>query len=332
MRAWIEATGRYGRVDRTLTATLINSVIALLPFLPIYWALQSLTFSKPIAAAIHFAFTLLFTFGVVRFFANLATFLIDTILRGNSNDDSASGKGAGALMPIVRTIVWALGLTFLLDNLGFQISSIVAGLGIMGVAVGLAGQAILADFFSYLVILMDRPFSLGDSVTFGQVSGAIEHVGVKTTRIRSNTGELIICPNADMTKQIISNFQAASTRTRVISFGVAYETPLEKLRRIPDMVREVAERIPRLVVNRVHFTTFGDSSLNFEVSFSLSARNLAPLLDAQQALNIGIMERFEQEGIVFAYPTQTVYMAGQGGDGAKEPPQSESALSSPGAA
>ena len=311
MHAWIERAGRYGRVDRALTARLINSLLSLLPLLPLYWALETLTFSASLTAAIRFFFMLLFTFVVVRFLANLAGFLVDTLLRGNNSEGSEADKGAGALMPIVRTIVWALGLTFLLDNLGFKISSIVAGLGIMGVAVGLAGQAILADFFSYLVILMDRPFTLGDNVSFGGVNGTIEHVGVKTTRIRADSGELIICPNADMTKQTLRNFRPVRQRTRVFSFGVAYETPVETLRRIPDMVREIAARIPSLVINRIHFTTFADSSLVFDLSFSFPARDLATLLNAQQSLNFGIMERFEQEGIVFAYPTQTVYLAKQ---------------------
>lgn len=315
MHAWIEKAGRYGRVDRALTATLVNSLLSLLPLLPVYWALATLTFSKPLAEAIRFLFVLLFTFGVVRFLANLAGFLVDTVLRGHSTESGGASRGGGALMPIVSTVVWALGFTFLLDNLGFQISSIVAGLGIMGVAVGLAGQAILADFFSYLVILMDRPFSLGDTVSFGGVNGTIEHIGIKTTRIRSLTGELIICPNADMTKQTLSNFRPVRRRTRVFSFGVAYETPLEKLRRIPELVREIAAHIPKLEITRIHFTTFGDSSLTFEVAFSLPSRDLVPLLDAQQALNLGIMARFEQESIVFAYPTQTVYLAGQAMEG-----------------
>lgn len=310
MHTWIEKAGRYGRVDRALTAAMVKSLLSLLPLLPIYWALETLTFSKPLAATIRFVFMLLFTFGVVRFLANLAGFLVDTLLRGHS-EDGREGKGAGALMPIVRTIVWALGFTFLLDNLGFQISSIVAGLGIMGVAVGLAGQAILADFFSYLVILMDRPFSLGDSVTFGTVTGTIEHIGVKTTRIRSETGELVVCPNADMTKQTLHNFRPARRRSRAFSFGVAYETPMEKLRRIPDMVREIATNIPKLEIDRIHFITFGDSSLVFEVSITFPSRDPNHLRDALQSLNFGIMERFAQENIIFAYPTQTVYLAGQ---------------------
>ncbi len=304
MHAWIEHTGRYGRIDRALAAHMVGSVLWLFMLVPPAWAISSLTFSKALTGLIRFIFLLLFSFGAARFFSRMLGFLLDAYLRRD-----AHGTGAKALMPIVSTVVWAIAVTFVLDNLGFQISSIVAGLGIMGVAVGLAGQAILADFFSYLVILMDRPFAIGDAVSFGSVTGTIERIGVKTTRVRANSGELVIVPNGDMTKQVLSNFKPVRNRTRVFSFGILYETPVSVIKAVPDMVRQVASRIPGMFINRVHFTTFADSSLNFEVSFTMPVADLASLLEAQQALNLGIMERFEEEGIGFAYPTRVVYMA-----------------------
>ena len=304
MHVWIEHTGRHGRIDRRLAAHMVGSVLWLFMLIPPAWALSSLSFSKALTGLIHFIFLLLFTFGTARFFARFIGFLFDAYLR--REEHSAGGK---ALMPIISTVVWALAITFVLDNLGFQVSSIVAGLGIMGVAVGLAGQAILADFFSYLVILMDRPFTIGEAVSFGAVSGTIERIGIKTTRVRAHTGELIVVPNGDMTKQTLSNFKAVRNRTRVFSFGILYETPLAKVKAVPDMVRAVAAKIPGMFINRVHFISFADSSLHFEISFTMPVTDMASLLEAQQSLNLGIMEHFEAEGIGFAYPTSTLYVA-----------------------
>lgn len=308
MQAWIEKAGRYGRVDRTLAVSLVNSVVLLLPLVPIYWALSTLTFPQPLTRAISVVFLLVFTLSMVRFLANFVGFLVDAALRGRDHGSS----GARALMPIVRTIVWALGITFLLDNLGFQISSIVAGLGIMGVAVGLAGQTILADFFSYLVILMDRPFVIGDTINLGAITGRVEHIGIKTTRLRTVAGEVLVCPNGELTKQRLGNLNPARQRGRTLTFGVTYETPLEKLRAIPDMVIEEVERIDGLVLERVHFLAMGPSSLDFEVAVHVPGSDGLMLLDAVHEFNLALMERFAAEGIHFAYPTQRVVLEGGG--------------------
>ncbi len=308
MQAWIERAGRYGRVDRSLAALLVNSVVLLLPLIPIYWALSTLTFPQPVTRAINVVFLLVFTLSMVRFVANFVGFLVDAALRGRDDKATGARAGAGALMPIVRTIVWALGITFLLDNLGFQISSIVAGLGIMGVAVGLAGQAILADFFSYLVILMDRPFVIGDTINLGTITGRVEHIGIKTTRLRTVAGEVLVCPNGELTKQRLGNLNPARQRGRTLTFGVTYETPLEKLRAIPDMVTEEVARIDGLVLERVHFLVFGPSSLDFEVALHVAGSDGLALLDAVHEFNLALMERFAAEGIDFAYPTQRMVM------------------------
>ena len=226
------------------------------------------------------------------------------------------------LSPIIRVLFWTIGLTIILDNMGFQVSSLLAGLGIVGVAVGLAGQTILADFFGYLVILLDRPFSIGDYIAAGSSAGTVESIGLKTTRLRTVSGEVIVCPNGDITKQNISNYRVMYRRQGSFTFGVAYETPVAQLRRIPDMVREAAGTVATLSIDRVFFTQFGDSSLNFEVYYSVPGRNLVEALAAQQELYLGIMERFETEGIIFAYPTRTVYFA-------NTPPAPESAEREP---
>ncbi len=313
MQAWIEKTGRYGKVDRVLASSMVSSALKLLPLIPVYFGLKALQFSPAVTSRIGFLFFLVFTFGVVRFLASFAVFLLDASLRKNADDSSNQGThpGAVALTPIVRTIVWALGLTFLLDNLGFQVASIVAGLGIMGVAIGLAGQTILADFFSYLVILMDRPFAIGDFVNVGATSGVVERIGIKTTRIRTALGEVRICPNGDIVKQPLGNLGPAQNRGRVLNFGLTYETPVEKLKLVTKYVEEVISKVEGLTLDRVHFLSFGASSLDFEVAVSVAGNNGLTLLQAVHEFNLLLMERFAEEKIDFAYPTSRVLCEGR---------------------
>ena len=295
-------------MDPKLAIEAASSMVPLLYLIPLYSAMQSLTFSSGANRLIKFAFLLFFTMRTIRFLSSLAGLVTDMYLRRHKTSlDSASGK---ALMPIIRMLFWAVGITFFLDNLGFQISTIVAGLGIMGVAVGLAGQAILGDFFGYLVILMDQPFSIGDFITVGDTAGTVENIGLKTTRLRTSGGEVLVCPNGELTRQRIANFRLMKRRSRKFSFGVLYETPPATVKGIPDMVREEATKVQGIEINRVHFINFGPSSLDFEVMFSVKSKDLAVALSAQEQLNLGLMERFAQEGIGFAYPTQTVYLAG----------------------
>ncbi|MDR3074110.1 MAG: mechanosensitive ion channel family protein [Deltaproteobacteria bacterium] len=296
------------KVDQAMAEQAGAAVVPLLYLFPLYFALDTLRFSPSLRSAVSFIILVLFITRTVRFLSALASFATDAYLRRHSQ--SLNSTVGQALSPIIRVLFWAIGITIILDNMGFQISSLLAGLGIAGVAVGLASQAILGDFFGYLVILMDRPFSIGDYITAGDVAGTVESIGLKTTRVRTAGGEVVVCPNGDITKLRIANFRLMYRRSRSFSFGVAYETDPAKVRAIPAMVREVAEGIDNLTITRVFFTAFGDSSLNFEVVLSVGGRVLDDALAAQQELYLGIMERFARENIVFAYPTRTLYFAG----------------------
>ena len=293
------------RVDPGMAAEAGETLTPLLYLFPLYFALDMLRFSQSVHSFISLLILILFTTRTVRFLSALASFVTDVYLRRHQQSlNSTIGK---ALSPIIRVLFWTVGITIILDNMGFQISSLLAGLGIVGVAVGLASQTILGDFFGYLVILMDRPFIIGDYIVAGDVSGTVESIGLKTTRVRTTGGEVMVCPNGDITRQRISNYRLMFRRSRTFTFGVAYEPPPDKVRAIPDMVRAVAGKIPSLNIDRIHFTQFGDSSLNFETQVSIGGRNLTEALDAQQELYLGMMEAFAAENIVFAYPTRTVY-------------------------
>jgi small-conductance mechanosensitive channel len=226
-----------------------------------------------------------------------------------TRDDSASlQKLTSAMVPAIRAAAWSLGVIFILDNLGFNISAVLAGLGIGGVAIALASQGVLADMFSYFTILIDRPFELGDAILIGDLGGTVKHVGIKTTRIQSDRGEEVIIANKDMTSSKIHNFRRMPQRCVEFKIGIAYETPLEQIRAIPTLVRNLIESVEQVRFDRAHFQGYGEYSLNFEVVYFITNGNYGLYMDKRQEINLKLMQEFRQRGIQFAYPTQITYL------------------------
>jgi len=222
--------------------------------------------------------------------------------------DEARERTVRALMPLIKIAVWVVGVIFLFDNLGFKVTTVVAGLGIGGVAVALAGQAILKDLFSYFAILFDRPFEVGDFIAVGEQMGTVDRIGVKTTRLRSLSGEQLVFSNADLTDSRVQNFKRMERRRVAFHIGVTYETPAKKLKDIPAVVEKVIEDVADADFDRTHFYSFGDFNLIFEVVYYVKGDNYRKYMDIQQQINVGIYEQFAKRKIDFAYPTQTIYL------------------------
>jgi small-conductance mechanosensitive channel len=201
-----------------------------------------------------------------------------------------------------------LALVFLLDNLGIKISAVVAGLGIGGVAVALAAQAVLADLFSYFVIFFDKPFEIGDFIIVGDKMGSVEYIGIKTTRLRALGGEQLVFSNHDLTNSRVHNYKKMDKRRIVFKVGVVYQTSAEQLKRIPGMIKEIIVAQQDATFDRGHFAAFGDSSLDFEFVYYVAGSDYTKYMDVQQAINLAIFETFEREHIDMAYPTQTLYI------------------------
>lgn len=261
----------------------------------IYWAWSFLHLSAPVQTLIHGVFALAFTLAGVRFFSVGANLLLHRLV-----SSQAARRGAQAIMPVLRILIWCLGLIYLLDALGFEVGNLIAGMGIVGLAIGLASKAILEDFFSYLVILMDKPFAIGDLVEVGEVVGRVEHIGLKTTRIRTVGGDVKIVPNAELTSQHVGNYDPEAIEEHSFTFGVSYLTPLELLRRVPGMIRDSARDIEGISDVRAHFVEFGDQSLVFLVAFNLVEKNSALLLNAKEKLHFDMFDRFAREGVALA--------------------------------
>jgi len=205
-----------------------------------------------------------------------------------------------------RILVWSIVLLVALDNLGINITALLAGLGVGGVAVALALQNVLGDLFASLSIALDKPFVTGDTLEIGEYSGVVERIGIKSLRLRSASGEQIILSNADALKSRIRNFARATERQAIFSIGVPYETALEKLELIPKLVAEAVAAQPGARLDRCQLRRFGDFALIFEVSLRSPGPGADVLFNNQHAINLAIIEAFRRHGINFAYPTQRV--------------------------
>jgi small-conductance mechanosensitive channel len=210
-----------------------------------------------------------------------------------------------------KIILWSIVLLLVLDNLGVNITALVAGLGVGGIAVALAVQTILGDLFASLSIVMDKPFVVGDFLIVGDYLGSVEYVGLKTTRLRSLSGEQLVFSNSDLLNSRIRNYGRMFERRVSFDLGVTYQTPRDRLRKIPQIIREAVEAQNRTRFDRSHFKQYGDFALLFESVYFVLGPDYNEYMDIQQAINLQIHERFEQEGIEFAYPTQTVYVQQQ---------------------
>jgi small-conductance mechanosensitive channel len=210
-----------------------------------------------------------------------------------------------------HVVIWTFTLLLILNHLNFNITALVTGLGVGGVAVALAVQNILGDLFASLSIVLDKPFVLGDFIVVGDCMGAVEHIGLKTTRLRSLGGELIVFSNADLLKSRIRNYKRMYERRIEFTIHVHYETPLERLEQVPYLLREVVEAQKRVRFDRSHFKAYAETSLVFEVVYYVLSADFNVYMDIQQSINILVFKRFAKEGIQFAYPTRTLHLAAE---------------------
>jgi small-conductance mechanosensitive channel len=235
--------------------------------------------------------------------------LLETYRERALEKDPAAVTTINALGLLSKIALWSLITLLVLDNLGVNITALVAGLGIGGIAVALAVQNILGDLFASLSIVLDKPFVVGDFLIINEYLGSVEYIGLKTTRLRSLSGEQLVFSNSDLLNSRVRNYGRMFERRVVFSLGVIYQTSREKLKRIPGIIKEAVEAQENTRFDRSHFMKYGDYSLNFETVYYVLSPDYNIYMDIQQAIYFAIHERFEQEGIEFAYPTQTVFVA-----------------------
>lgn len=242
--------------------------------------------------------------------------LILGIVEANASDDGYAGETLGSAINIVRVLVsfaiFAIALVVVLDNLGLNVTGLVAGLGIGGIAIGLAAQGIFGDLFAALAIIFDKPFRRGDVISFDQTTGTVEQIGLKSTRVRPASGELHIIANKQLLDKSIQNITRRDHRRNRFVLGVTYQTSPELIDRLPDILREEVERCGQRFA-QAGFANFNASSLDVELEYDTPSADFAAWYKARHDVGIAILKRFAAEGIEFAYPTQTTFTAAPDG-------------------
>jgi small-conductance mechanosensitive channel len=226
-----------------------------------------------------------------------------------AEQNRAIANALGLIKLFAHVVVWSIALLLILNNLGFDVTALVAGLGIGGIAVALAAQNILSDLFASLAIVLDQPFVVGDAVLVGDKTGTVERIGIKTTRLRSLSGEELIVSNADLLASRIHNFKRMAERRVEFTIGIAYETPAEKVEKLPGMLRAIVEAQGQVRFDRAHFARYSDAALVYEVVYWTLSADYNVYMDTQQRINLAIFRQLQDEGVAFAHPTQTIYLA-----------------------
>ena len=306
LRRWTETT--VTKIDDFLIDIFRKMLVPLAYYGVFYMAAGNLNLPRFLERGLEVTGIFLLTVLVAQFLIASAKFSIRSYSEvGDKN--TARGRALKGFMTLIRVVVWGLASVFLLDNLGFRINTVIAGLGIGGIAVALAAQNILGDLFAYFTIMFDRPFEIGDFIIFGEYMGVIEHLGVKTTRISSLGGEQIVVSNKDLTDSRVRNYKKMQRRRVVFRLGVTYQTPLAKLREVPEMIAGIIRGIEDTAFDRAHFFSYGDFSLVVEVVYYVLSSDYTKYMNLQEQINFRIYEEFEKRKIEFAYPTQTLYLS-----------------------
>jgi len=232
---------------------------------------------------------------------------------GGLEQSSSLGSAMDIIRLLVTVAIFTVATIVILDNLGVNVTGLVAGLGIGGIAIGLAAKGIFDDLFSALSIIFDKPFRRGDSIRWDTTSGTVEQIGLKSTRVRSTTGEEVIISNTNLLGKELHNMQRLNRRRIVQAFGVVYQTPPDVCARIPAIVKEVVESVEKCMLVRCGMTAYGASSLDFGLEFDVKTEVWQKVFDARHQVLVALLKRFNAEGIEFAYPTQTSFTAAPDG-------------------
>ncbi len=265
-----------------------------------------------LALTVRFLFTVAAAWQIALWVRQLAIGYIQLRSDPDHGGNEAMANASGLLKVLVSVAVFAIAIVAVLDNLGVNVTALVAGLGVGGIAIGLAAQGIFSDLFASLSILFDKPFKLGDTINFGSMTATVERIGLKSTRLRAVNGERLIVANAQLLNKEIVSFAGLDRRRLKLMLGITYQTRPEQAEAIPDMLRQVVEAEGTSFV-RCGFTGFGDSALNFELEFDVYSGDWDEVYAARHRVGLAILRRFREAGVDFAYPTQTTFTAAPDG-------------------
>ena len=270
-----------------------------------YFSFRGLVASFQVQAWLDYAFLGIVVLYAVHALLGVVDYLAKKIIRRH---DGESNSMMHFLANMIKAFLWLFAALLILSNVGINVTSLIAGLGIGGIAIALALQNVLGDLFASVSIFFDKPFKVGDFIIIGEHLGVVRYIGVKTTRIESLWGEEIVISNSELTSTRIRNFKKMEKRRIHFTFGIVYQTPPKKVRAVGTIIRDIFRKIKLADLDRVHFHKFGDSSLDFEVAYYVNTGDYNKYMDVQQEINFALLESFRKAGISFAYPTRTVFL------------------------
>lgn len=282
-------------------------------FISFYVALKFLELPDVVNMVFKGISIIVIVYEIIRAANKIADFFVKRYLNALKKVDDEKTRRhnesmARAAKLALSIILWVLAIILVMSNLGINVTSLIAGLGIGGIAVALALQNILGDMFSSFSLYVDRPFQIGDFIIAGQDMGVVKKIGLKTTRITTLQGEELVVSNKELSEARVQNFKQMKKRRVAFNIGVVYQTKPEQIRAIPKYVKEIVDGIKNADFDRCHFAKYGASSLDFEIVYYVGSADYNEYMDINQEINLAIFEKFAKEGIEFAYPTQTVFV------------------------
>lgn len=298
------------KYDDFLTDIIEKFIVPWLYIFANYSIIQQLHLHPRLDKVLDAAMAFVSMYFAVRLINFMIHMLITSHMRRRGETEERIKHLSGMLI-VLKGFVWVIGLLTLARNFGFDVSTLLASLGVGGIAIALASQAILGDLFSYLVIFFDKPFEIGDAVTLGNdITGTIEYIGIKTTRIRSVSGEQLVISNTNMTNSTIRNWKRMEQRRVAFNLGVVYRTSYKMLQQIPSLVKTIVLEQQHVRFERAHLQAYGAYSINFEIVYFITDPDYNLFMDIHQAVLFRIHEEFSKLGIEFALPTQTLFIGG----------------------
>jgi len=280
-------------------------------FISVYFAIKVLNVHEMFNKVLLVLFLVSIVFEIVQALSRVLDYIMRKYLNKNKEegeDNQHADSVIKLLQVLVKLVLWVVGLILILSNLGIDVTSLVAGMGIGGLAIALALQNVLSDLFAAFSIYIDKPFKAGDFIRLGTDSGTVEKIGMKTTRLRTLQGEQLIVSNQELTNARVQNFRRMDNRRVNFKLGFTYDTPAKKLKTIPKMIEDIVNSVDMAEFDRCHFVEYGDSALIFDIVLFIGSKEMPDYLAAREKINLAIYEKFEKEKIDFAYPTQTIHL------------------------
>lgn len=294
--------------SKLLKKIIKKRVYPLLYILAFFLAFRQLEIMPQVDKFINFVLMILSVIFVVFMILDVISYSLKKYWHKKERTDEQQ-KVLTVSFFLIKILVWLLALIFILDNLDIELTALITGLGVSGIAIAFAAQTILTDLFNYFTIFFDKPFDIGDYIATGEYRGTIEHIGVKTTRIRSLTGEQLVISNTDLVNSRINNYKRMERRRINFSFGLTYDTPLTELKKVKKIIEEIIKSIDQTEFDRAHFAEYAASSLLFQVVYYVEDNDYKVYMDIQEEINFRLKEEIEALGLHFAFPTQTVHLA-----------------------